>query len=296
MKNTSDPKTREALQGVLLPNSWPELPEGWEARFEVLDGLFVLKYFHTPSRGLPALLTIHGQGEHCGRYAHLPHFFKDRFDEIWTFDLPGHGRSSGIRGHVEHFDDYVSATEKVYAKIQSRPIRVLGHSMGGLIALRFLLKHPEIERAAVTSPLLALGVPVPKLKKWAGEVLNHVWGSFTMTSTLDPNLVSHDPEVVWAYRNDKLVHGTVTPRFFFGLLKVLDEMFQIPEGPQAQLKWWVAGADEIVDPKASERLFELWKKPGDAFVLLPGYRHEVMNEGAGYPKERVFEEMNIWFS
>lgn len=170
------------------------------------------------------MLLVHGLGEHSGRYAtHFADFYLNKGFVILTFDLPGHGKSSGLKGHIDNFDDYneilsslLSYANKYYQKL---PIFVFGQSLGGLIALRFIIQSkPAINGAVATSVLIDIIQPVTPLKILLARLLNNVFPTFMMTSDLDTSLLSKDPNVVNKYNTDPLVHRKTSARLGIFLL------------------------------------------------------------------------------
>ncbi len=65
-------------------------------------------------------------------------------------DLPCLGQSPGRRGHINSFDDYLpvvdSTLQRLRALYPSAPQFLYGHSMGGLIAVRWLQSRPQQQR------------------------------------------------------------------------------------------------------------------------------------------------------
>ena len=55
------------------------------------------------------LLLTHGLAEHSGRYGDFASFFADAGIATYALDLPGHGNSDGMRGHVRDFQEYTDA-------------------------------------------------------------------------------------------------------------------------------------------------------------------------------------------
>src|SRR4029450_12297013 len=98
---------------------------------------------------------------HTGRYAHVLSFLAERSFTGYAFDLRGHGRSDGLGGHVDSFDDYLQDLRSVH-ELAARehpglPLFLLGHSMGGLVALRYAQRGGGGLRGLVlASPLLGI--------------------------------------------------------------------------------------------------------------------------------------------
>ena len=92
-----------------------------------------------------AILIVHGLGEHCGRYTNVVNYLVPQGYAVYGFDLPGHGKSEGVREFVKEFADYIQTVTAIYNIVQveqpGKPVFLLGHSMGGLIACHYLLEH-----------------------------------------------------------------------------------------------------------------------------------------------------------
>ncbi|HSO27609.1 MAG TPA: alpha/beta hydrolase [Anaerolineales bacterium] len=117
---------------------------------------FNLYYHHyAPDnrRGAPVLL-IHGAG---GNYLYWPSEVRrlGAF-EVFAPDLPGHGKSEG-RG-LQSIKGYSDALHSWIEALEIPPLAVIGHSMGGAIALSLALNHPD--RVAALG-LLATGAALP---------------------------------------------------------------------------------------------------------------------------------------
>ncbi|MGE0614711.1 MAG: alpha/beta fold hydrolase [Bacteriovoracia bacterium] len=312
--------------GNLQPKGFPGLPPDWTTEVETISGfdaggggvkLFLAHHHRQAWNGSEALLVIHGQGEHFGRYLHFPHFLDARLGEtlgsIHGFDLRGHGRSGGGRGHVEDFDHYVAdaaivarlLVERLEKKFGQVRLHLLGHSMGGLTALRLLMFNPDlpIKSATISSPLLGLKVKVPLPKLVAAKVLAKVWGSIQMPTGLDVTKIGHDPCVQEAYAKDRLVHDKATPRFFMQMQAALRDMFAGEKEIRVPIQFLVSMDDEIVDPNATIDFFQKLKAKTKELKTYPGFRHEPFNEGAGVTgakvpegvdKARAFDDLAGW--
>jgi alpha-beta hydrolase superfamily lysophospholipase len=202
---------------------------------------------------------------------------------------------------VENFDLYVDDAalailrldEMLKKQFGKSEIHLLGHSMGGLIALRTLFKHRTlpIVSATVSAPLLGLAMRVPPVKKWAAFGLSKVWGSVHMNSELDAKWVSHDQEVVEAYKVDRLVHQKVTPSFFVALLQAMSDTTKRDTGINIPLQMLVPLQDKIVDSNASLHFFRALKLRDKLLKTYSGFFHEPFNE---IGKEQVFEDLVVW--
>jgi lysophospholipase len=290
---------------------FPKLPANWtEKDMHALDGKISLRVYYNQTQltssdsSARMLYIVHGQAEQSDRYEHFPHYLQDLVDVVACVDLPGHGRSQGVRGHIENFDEYSHAVltgfEAAYQwlLLQKSEIQAhwFGHSLGGEITLRTLLRNDNLplKSVFVSAPLLELAMPVPKLKRAFAELIEPVFGSLKLGNELNAAMVSHDPSVVSEYTNNPLNHKYVTPRFFVNMLKDM-EATRENRGPfHYNLMMLLPLADPIVSWKASIKFFQsLAMSLGKtkALTTLPGFYHESFNE---IGKERAFVALADW--
>lgn len=238
-----------------------------------------------PEAGLRrgSIALMHGYGEHSARYEHVAAAFCRAGYAVMAVDARGHGRSTGKRGHVNHYDDYVLDYDLLRMHVADRwpsePVFCMGHSNGGQIVLRYALREPEdVAGFVVSSPMCGLSIDVPPLKALAGRVMNKVWPSFSIPSGLEPSAVSRIERVVQKYADDPLVFETTTARWFQEALAAMDDtMARAPELQQPFL-FVVAGSDRLVDPRATEDLFHRMGSGEREMELYPELYHEVLNE------------------
>lgn len=313
----------KSATGILQPKGFPGLPEGWVYEYEtypsadnklqLFAGIYRKKSLSSDSVSISptcrVLVVSHGIGEHGGRYLHFPHYLQKSVDLVYCPDHRGHGRSEGLRGHVEQFTDYsddlalsirraAALSEKYYGRTG---IHVMGHSMGSLILMEALQKHSDLPvlSACVSSTLIQVKIAVPIIKKLAAGVLSNTWGSLQMSTELDASLLSHDPEVVKTYVEDRLVHGKITPRLFYSMQRSMAQMREQREPFQFPLLSVIPLEDALVDPEAGQEFYHALTLREKKLHTYPGFFHESFNEaqnvsGTGLGKERVFEDLEEW--
>lgn len=287
------------------PN-FPKLPSNWtESSLHFFDDSLHLRFYKKNSEQNGNLLFIvHGQAEQSDRYEHFPHFLQSNVDAIAIIDLPGHGLSKGIRGHIENFDQYsksvllgfYKAKELFEKEFKVRNFFWFGHSLGGLISLRTLAKENKlpISSVSVSASLLELAFPVPKIKAFAAGLIEPLLGKIKLWNELDANNISHDQTVIEYYKNNSLNHKWVTPRFFVNLQNEMasarENLRQFPYS----LQMIVPMADKIVSPQAQIKFISQVTVPQTAKkdqALFPDFFHESFNEVG---KEKAFEALKAW--
>jgi alpha-beta hydrolase superfamily lysophospholipase len=296
-------------QGVLQPKNFPGLPEGWVSDWETFpsaDGqLQLFQICHHPLEWTSpkVLVLFHGLGEHGGRYLHFPHYLQKDVGAVYAIDHRGHGRSEGLRGHVENFDsfsdDAAVAIRRIDEQLRKRfgrsEIHVFGHSMGGLVAIRMLFLHSglPIKSVTISAPLLGIRVKLPVVKRAAAQVLARVWGSLHMSNEMDPSVLSHDKDVVQAYIDDRLVHNKGTPRYYVELLRAMADTNRRDFGIEVPFQMLIPLLDSVVDSDVSMKFFRELKLREKQLHTYPGFFHESFNE---IGKEQAFEDLRSWIN
>ena len=150
-----------------------------EGKFAGADSTDLYYQCWKPIDGPRAVLAIvHGFGEHSGRYPNVVGHLVPRGYAVYGFDHRGHGRSPGKRGHIntwsEYRDDVRAFLQLIKQHELTRQVFLLGHSLGGLIVLEYVLRYPDGLKGVIASgPLLARARVSPVLAVLA-KVLSRV--------------------------------------------------------------------------------------------------------------------------
>jgi len=248
------------------------------------DGL-ELRTLRWPAAGTirAHLLLIHGIAEHAGRHAHVATRFAHGGIETHAFDLRGFGASSGRRAYLDRWSQYHDDVEDQIAAIRAvsggLPVALYGHSMGGLIALGYVLARPP--RPA--PDLLVLSAPaiaarVAQWKRSLADVLGRIAPRMDIANELPAGGLSHDPQVEVAYRSDPLnVHRTTTRlglELFREQARVGARLEQIRALPMPT--YVLHGTDDPIVPVSSTASLEGMENV--TRHVYPGLRHEMHNE------------------
>jgi alpha-beta hydrolase superfamily lysophospholipase len=252
------------------------------------DGLRLhLQRWPAPGPAHGTVQIVHGLGEHIGRYAALAAGLNTAGWHVAGHDHRGHGRSEGPRGAVVGDGSCLLADTAAVLDHVRGPGRhvMLGHSLGGLVAARFVAEgltrgaarwQREVDGLVLSSPALDIGLGPAQRLLLAG--LGRVLPDLGVGNGLKAAWISRDPETVRAYEADPLVHRRVTPRLVRFMLDAGAEVQRLaPHWRVPTLLMW-AGADRCVRP-AGSAAFAL-AVPRAALVAQewPGLYHEIFNE------------------
>ena len=267
--------------------------------FDTQDNLkiFYRKYQADPERA--RMVIAHGLGEHSGRYGNIVERLLPKGITIWALDHRGHGQSDGPKGHILSFDQYINDLQTMVELSkggvpEGMKCILMGHSMGGLIALNFALQFPEmIDSVIVSSPVLGIKVEVPIIKRALGKAMSSIWPGMTLGNEVDASKISHDEEVVRAYENDPLVHDRVSARWFTEFLSAMEEVHRLCSKLEVPTLMQVAGDDDLVDADASKTFFENLTLDDKTLYLYDGLYHEIYNEPEDQ-RAKVLSDLETW--
>lgn len=107
-----------------------------------------MHYLEWGRAGQPPLVLLHGGAAHAHWWDHIAPALSQNYRAI-ALDLRGHGDSAWAVPAAYEVDDYVADLHGVIAALQlDRPVLV-GHSLGGFIALAYATTRSETLRALV---------------------------------------------------------------------------------------------------------------------------------------------------
>lgn len=260
------------------------------------DGVNLAGQAWLPPGCCAMIVVVHGIAEHSGRYAFIAERANRQGIGVVSVDLRGHGRSPGERSYVERFDDYLLDVDALLVKAQQLapgcPLFLMGHSMGGAIALRWLAQRRQpMAGLVLSSAALKIGGDVPRLLVALAPLLSR-WLPHLRGTRIDPALISRDAAAVAAYVGDPLVSLQAPPaRTGAELLRVMVANRAAAAGLSLPVYLFHGDADRLTDPAGSREIFDLWGGPDRSLRLWPGSRHETLND---LDREAVAAELLDW--
>jgi len=253
--------------------------QGWQTELE--------------QRGVICL--IHGLGEHSGRYAYLAGQLNGAGYTLLTYDLRGHGKSEGQKGHVSSFEDYLKDTDTLLKEAQDRypgaALFIYGHSLGALIVIDFVLhRKPKLNGVIVTGLSNKTALQEQKLKVALAKMLGAIMPTVSLSSGLIPSTISRDAEVVRQYVNDPLVHNQVSLGWGKSTLEAIAWTEQHASEWTLPVLFMHGEKDQLGYAEGSKEFAS--KIKGDCTLKIwPGLFHEVHNEPE---KDEVFAFLRNW--
>jgi alpha-beta hydrolase superfamily lysophospholipase len=246
-----------------------------------------------PRRG--SVLVVHGLGEHAGRHERVARRLNAWGWDVHGYDQCGHGESDGERGSIPGTARLLGDLEEMIAHARRRtpagePLVLLAHSMGALVAGALLLVRPQaVDGVVLSSPAFRVGFGA--FQRLLLAVLPRLAPDLTVRNRILPEALSHDPEVVQAYRDDPLVHDRVSARLARFIADTGPRVLaEAPRWPVPTLLLYGA-ADVVVDPRGSRAFADAAPEGLVRACVFADLRHEVFNE---LDAEPVYAALRRW--
>jgi alpha-beta hydrolase superfamily lysophospholipase len=220
------------------------------------------------------VVLVHGYGEHIGRYEHVAAALRDGGAVVWGLDHAGHGRSAGDRAVVADFDAVAGDVDRVVdlarAAAPGLGVVLVGHSMGGMIATRYLQLHGDKAAGLVLSGPLIGDATVLRALLALDEIPE---------APIDPAVLSRDPAVGEAYAADELVwHGPFKRVTVAAMVGCLLDIALDAERVTGPVLWQHGTEDRLVPLEGTRRAIAVLRNADIQTRHYDGARHEIFNE------------------
>ena len=267
-----------------------------ESTYYGYEGRELFYHYAVPSDPQAVVIVVHGYGEHSGRYLHVLDAFAARGYAVFAPDHRGHGRSRRVFGDIEGCrkirEDIHILTQTAQQVCPGLPAVILGHSMGGMLALYQLLEYQREYSAVVLSgPMVMLPEGISPLMKvlagWIAAVLPNL-----PVQKVDLSETTRNMEMRAADEEDPLQYrGKVRARTGHELLKAQTEVLARMGEITLPLLVMHGGEDRIIDPAAAGEVYSRIGSSDKTNKEWPGLYHELMNEPE---RDEVFRYIFQW--
>lgn len=252
-------------------------------------GVTELRRLWRASRPWASVLIVHGLGEHSGRYDRVGTYLASVGIDTHAFDLQGFGASGGRRADIEHWSNYLFQVADNLAPLFGKrlPVVLLGHSIGGLIAVDYTLsRHRQPDLVALSAP--ALDAVVPTWKRVGAPLLAKMVPRLTLANPIHPEEIFIDPEMARDYRNDPLTVTRTSVRLgdvIFERMARVERSLDLYSAPTLVVH---GDTDTLVPLAVSDPIGLL---PNVERRVYPGVRHASINEPEGI---RMLQDLTEW--
>ena len=237
-----------------------------------------------PAKGI--LVLIHGLGEHTGRYSSIAEAMTEQCGLICSgVDLPGHGFSPGKRGHISSLEIIHTLVTETRDFLLSQlpdsdaepPTILLGHSMGGLLALDYLNQHPnKFTHSWINSPPLAAGHDRSRTILAIARKLDRLWPSMTLSNKIRHRDCFEETDPAFVKTHTKHCHRRISARLGVLLMNAASRLNSDPNPLPANLHYLMTQgeADRICPPVPNKAFFDKLPIPDKTWHLFPNLLHE----------------------
>ena len=274
-----------------------------EGEFAGAGGLGIRWRAWAPDAGDPVghLVISHGYGEYGERYARLAERLSTAAFTAWAHDQRGHGLSEGRRGVLDRLDNATSdlgaMVELAAERDPEKPVFVLGHSMGGAIALAYALAHQEkLTGLVLSAPAASYDGhrQVPPVSVRAAAAVASAVVPRAPAHRIDLTTLTRDLDERRAYMDDPLIERRRQPARTTGEILRAFERFRSDGGELTLPLLALHGtADRITSPGGSRMVVEAARSVDKQLRLYDGYFHELLNEPRP-DRDRVMDEIVGW--
>lgn len=246
------------------------------------------------------LFITHGQAEHSDCYQRFVHGLNQhRPLNYIAWDLHGHGKSEGRRGHIDQFEHYINdyelfleAGKKVLSsEAKKLPFVLLGHSMGGLIQTLYLNQNTKNAAAGqvLSSPLLGLNLPVPWWKEKAANLLSSTLPQLTLNNEISFDQLTSDKSIQDEYVKDVYRHDKIASQVFLGFKKYFDQTEQLAKKIKLPTYLCISDHDPIVSTEKALLFFDTLHSKNKHLKIMEDGKHELFNDVS---REIIYKSIN----
>ncbi len=253
----------------------------FEGYFRGSDDTELFYQTWTPDKIRGTFVLTHGLAEHSECYHHVA---KELCEDGWkvvAWDLRGHGRSEGKRGYIKDFSLYIDDLGRLLKNVIKTTSHVVmfGHSMGGLVTVRFLQSHsPDIAAVCLSSPALGLTAKVPKLKETLAHIAVRWAPTITMYNEIKYEDLTRDEDMLKSHHADTLRHDKISPGLFLGMVDNFAKAHELAPEIKYPVLMQLSGEDRLVSTEASRDFFEHLPNKNKELHIYADSLHEVFND------------------
>ena len=263
--------------------------------------LFYQSWTNSAGQARATLVLTHGIAEHSEAYNEFALDFAPRGWDIYAMDLRGHGRSEGRRGYIDDFHRYSRDLDRFVRHLRTGPLKnsklpmvMMGHSMGGLITLRYMVDQGESAPAAalaLSSPALGISMPIPPVKEMAASLLLKFLPQVTLPNDIRYDHLTHVEERWKKYPSDPLRHDKISPAMYFGMLDGFEKVNLGADRIKVPTLIQAAGDERIVSRPAVEEYFPKIGADRKKLIIYENSYHEIFND---IERERAMDDLDAF--
>ncbi len=250
-----------------------------------------------PQQSMTGLvIMIHGVGEHSGCYEQWAQKFVNESIGFLAFDLRGHGKSTGKRGHASYKaikDDLRWVIKTMRKKFPQTPLILYGHSMGGNIVLEYALSRGvNVQGIIASSPWLKLVNPPSPIIMRVAKFVAKIFPSFTVRTGVRSEELGNTEAAGKSTKKDPLLHKKISVKLFMDIWNNGEWIMRNKHKINTPLLLMHGSLDQLTSCKATQS-FARHSGPNTKFKQWRGMFHDLYNDPNN---EIVFQYVVSWIS
>lgn len=250
------------------------------------------------------VIALHGLGDHGARFDDLAAKLLDERWAVAAIDFPGHGRSAGRHGACIPYDTLLGMVadlrQQLCDRLGCQRHVLLGHSMGGNLAVNYTLRQhefaaaglPDLNGLVLLAPLFRPPQPLDRTQLLAAWMTGYLVPWIRMGQTPDITQLTNDPNAVRQFRNDPLQHSRIS---LYNATQLLAQgRFALDHASELTTPTMVIVGDQdaLIDRTACQH-FVMRAGEFATFVEWPNALHDLLHDVDG---DRVGRQIAGWIS
>ncbi|HYP03344.1 MAG TPA: alpha/beta hydrolase [Cyanobium sp.] len=242
------------------------------------------------------VVVVHGIGGHGGQFDGVAAHLVPRGYDVYAPDLPGHGRSPGPRGWIPTWEAFRGSVAALLDHIEpagstSQPPVLVGHSLGGTVAVDLALHEPARVRGVILSNPATGAEGVAPWRLLVARSLSGLWPRFALETGIPMDALSRDPQALARLAADPLRHGRCTARLGTEFLTAAERIRRQAGQLTTPLLVLQSSADTITPPEAARSFFQAVGATDKIWRFYPESYHELFDD---LDREQVLADIVAW--
>ena len=236
-----------------------------------------------PTRSICQLVVVHGFSEHMIYYQAMAQWLSQNGVAVHMMDLPGHGMSGGMRGHIDDFREYLDNVDLLIQSnpycLRTKPTFLLGHSLGGLIAVHYCLrKKNNLKGLLLSSPLSGFPAPSSWIHLALVRFLSREHLNEPFPKPAGVKSLSRNPDQWKVYQSDPCRGRLITPKLYLAMAQKTEELQLAAPALTLPLLAFISAKDSVVCPDATQQFFKAVGSKDKSLVVFAEAMHELFQE------------------